>query len=56
MIYMLIMATLIDPSEFMPLFAAGTMIICISIVAHGISAAPASRALVRYLAKRPAKD
>ncbi|MBO6770113.1 MULTISPECIES: cation:proton antiporter [Thalassospira] len=55
-IYMLIMATLIDPGEFMPLFAAGTMIICISIVAHGISAAPASRALVRYLAKRSAKD
>lgn len=52
-IYMLIMATMIDPKEFESLIAAGTMIICISIVAHGISAAPASQALVRYLAKKP---
>lgn len=48
-IYMLIMATLISPAEIMPLIAAGSMIICISIVAHGLSAAPLSRALVRYL-------
>lgn len=51
-IYMLIMATLVSPAHFMPLFAAGTMIICISVVAHGISAAPASNALVRYLSRK----
>ena len=51
-IYMLIMATMLDPGEFKPIFAAATMIICISIVAHGISAAPASKALVRYLARK----
>ncbi|EKF09872.1 NhaP family Na(+)/H(+) antiporter [Thalassospira profundimaris WP0211] len=51
-IYMLIMATMIDPGAFKPLFAAGTMIVCISVVAHGITAAPASRALVSYLARK----
>ena len=51
-IYMLIMATLISPGEIMPLLAAGTMIICISIVAHGVSAAPLSQVLVRYLGRR----
>lgn len=54
-IYMLIMATMIDPGDFKPIFAAGTMIVCMSIVAHGISAAPASHALVRYLARRKSK-
>ncbi|MDG4721494.1 cation:proton antiporter [Thalassospira aquimaris] len=51
-IYMLIMATLISPGEIKSLIAAGTMIICISTVAHGVSAAPLSQALVRYLGRR----
>lgn len=51
-IYMLIMATMLDPGQYEPLFAAGVLVVCISVIAHGISAAPASRLLVRYLARK----
>ena len=51
-IYLLIMATMIDPTGHETIYAAVVMIVCISIIAHGLSAAPLSRALVAHLAAK----
>jgi len=52
-IYLLIMATMIDPTGHEKIYAAVVMIVCISVVAHGLSAAPLSQALVTHLARKP---
>ncbi len=51
-IYLLIMATMIDPTGHEAIYAAVVMIVCISVVAHGLSAAPLSQALVAHLARK----
>ncbi|MBX2832066.1 MAG: cation:proton antiporter [Rhodospirillales bacterium] len=52
-IYLLIMATMIDPKGHEAIYAAVVMIVCISVVAHGLSAAPLSQSLVAHLAQKP---
>lgn len=51
-IYLLIMSTMIAPKGYEPLIAAAVMIITISVIAHGLSAAPLSNLLVGYLQEK----
>tara|TARA_R110000868_G_scaffold411064_1_gene701601 strand:+ start:22272 stop:23558 length:1287 start_codon:yes stop_codon:yes gene_type:complete len=51
-IYLLIMSTIINPKSYEPLIATAVMIVTISVIVHGLSAAPLSHMLVRHLRRK----